>query len=206
MDAHLDSTQSSVAMSKGPKSSLCNARRHVATIRSCTCTSGICGTRQSGPRNPGQRRTLARADPRGPVTMSDRPEDRPVPPPARASARNARTRRGTDGRDEHLAWHPRRQTIATRSAPRSGRPARKMHGAHESRMDFRSGSKIRKWSRRSPRSCGGHRAKAPAMKRTRRHKPPKRRAAEDIPPPLFRVRCGVRTASRILSGRARIAA
>ena len=57
------------------------------------------GARRSRPRNPGQRRTLARADPRGPVTVSDRPEDRPVPSLARASARNARTRTAgrTDG-------------------------------------------------------------------------------------------------------------
>ena len=58
----------------------------------------LAGARRSGPRNPGQRRTLARAGPRGPVTVSDRPEDRPVPNPARASARNARTR--TPGRTD----------------------------------------------------------------------------------------------------------
>ena len=47
-------------------------------------------------------------------------------------------------------------------------------GAHESLMDFRSGSKIQQRSRRWPRSCAGHRAKAPAMKGIRRHKPRKR--------------------------------
>ena len=55
------------------------------------------GARRSGPRRPGQPGTLARADHRGAVTVSDRPADRPVPPLARASARKrAYTDNGTN--------------------------------------------------------------------------------------------------------------
>ena len=64
--------------------------------------------------------------------MSDRPEDRPVPNPARASARNARTR--TAGRTDGTSTHrgiPDRETIreagaedARRSRIENGLPER----------------------------------------------------------------------------------
>jgi hypothetical protein len=53
--------------------------------------------RRSGARHPGQPGTLARAEHRGAVTVSDRPAGRPVLPLARASARKrANTRNGTN--------------------------------------------------------------------------------------------------------------
>jgi hypothetical protein len=138
-----------------------DAHHRMEADEALPASAGAC---RRGPRNPRQRRTLARADPRGPVTVSDRPEDRPVPNPARASARNARTR--TAGRTDGTSTHP---GIPDRETIRE--PARKTHGARESKLGFRSGSKIRQRSRCWPRSCASHRAKAPAVKGIRRHKP-----------------------------------
>jgi hypothetical protein len=73
---------------------------------------------------------------------------------------------GQEKAGEATAGVKRRTAVHERpGARRSGRQARKMHGAHESLVDSQHGSKIRQRSRRSPRSCVDYRAKPPpAMK------------------------------------------
>ncbi len=79
---------------------------------------------------PRQRRTLARADPRGNLTVSDRPEDRPIPPLARASARNART--NTTGRTDGTSTE-RRISGREPTRPDEDREAIRQAGAQDAR-------------------------------------------------------------------------
>ena len=96
------------------------------------------GVRRSGPRPPRQRRTLARAHPRGTVTVSARPEDRPVPSLARASARNARTRTVgrtdgtiTDGGTVRQAMSDRERETIRKAGADDARRSRAEHGFPE---------------------------------------------------------------------------
>ena len=103
--------------------------------------------RPSGARRPGRPGTMARADHRRVVTVSDRPADRPVPPLARASARKrAYAADGTnDGTSaERHAQAPRpAMTGEEREAIRqagAGRGAALTSRAWISRADRRPGS------------------------------------------------------------------
>lgn len=74
--------------------------------------TGICGSTPKRAALPGSAADTGARAPRGSVTVSDRSEDRPVPPLAHASARNARTRTtgGTDETSTHRGI-PAQETI-----------------------------------------------------------------------------------------------
>ena len=131
------------------------------------------GARRSRTRRPSQPGTLARADHRGAVTMSDRPAGRPVPPLARASARKRAytgngTNDGTSTERDIPAQQPAMSDEEREAIRRSrrGRRAALTSRARISRADRRS----RQRSRCSPRYCAtspppGHRAKASSDER-----------------------------------------
>src|ERR1700733_5214437 len=109
-----------------------------------------------GQQFPGQRRMLARADPRGSVTVSDRPEDRPVPNLARASARNARTRTAerTDGTSTKGSI-PARVTIGEDGGEDAG-PSRIANGLPERIEDPAAVAALAAILRRPPSESTNH--------------------------------------------------
>ncbi len=120
---------------------------------------------------------LARVGRRGDVTVSDRPEGRPVPHSRARLHANANTRNGTNDETSTERRIPAQQ--ATMSDEERGHPGSR----RGRRATLTSRARIPGTDRRprpavasSPRYCAtsphpGHRAKAPAMKGTQQHKP-----------------------------------
>jgi hypothetical protein len=114
--------------------------------------TGTCG---STPKRAAQSASAADAGAHGPPRTGHRERSSRGPSRPEPHARLHVTRvHGTGGRTGRAR---------ARSIP-AWEAMRKTPGVHESLMDFRSGLKIRQRSRRSPRSCGDRRAKAPITK------------------------------------------
>jgi len=88
--------------------------------------------------------------------VSDRPEDRPVPPPARASARNARTQ--TTGRTDGTSTDrgiPARETIRKAGAE-DARRSRTANGLPERIEDPAAVAELAAMLRRPPSESTSH--------------------------------------------------